>query len=57
MCHWHFSAKKLQGHHGLASAIPAAHGVSDGATGNFGYARGMPEGQGKILIAAERRAL
>jgi hypothetical protein len=27
--------------------------MSDGATGKFGYARGMPEGQGKFSIAAE----
>ena len=28
-----------------------AGGQASWATGNFGYARGMPEGQGKILIA------
>jgi hypothetical protein len=27
--------------------------MSDDATGKFGYARGMPEGQGKFSIAAE----
>jgi hypothetical protein len=29
----------------------AAGGQASGATGNFDYARGMPEGQGKIPIA------
>jgi hypothetical protein len=31
--------------------------MSDDATRKFVYARGMPEGQGKFLIAAERRLL
>jgi hypothetical protein len=35
---------------GLLYGSPAG-GQSSGATGNFGYARGMHEGQGKILIA------
>src|SRR5205809_811842 len=38
---------------GLASGEPRAGGESDGATGKFAFARGMPEGQGKFFIAAE----
>jgi hypothetical protein len=34
-------------------AITKAGGMSDGATENFVYARGMSEGQGKIVIAPE----
>jgi len=36
---------------GLADGQEKADGTARGATGNFGYARGMPEGQGKIFIA------
>jgi hypothetical protein len=34
---------------GLASANLEAGGMSDGATGKFGYARGMPEAAGEIF--------
>src|ERR1022692_3753722 len=32
-----------------------AGGQASGATGNFGYARGMPEGRGKFSLRRERR--
>jgi hypothetical protein len=43
----------LQGRHSASLQALAAGGISDDATGNFVYARGIRGAEGKIVIAAE----